>query len=306
MKLNLAQKVISLIVLVCIVFVGIEAYTNFTSQKELYRKTYIDKARSISYGLDANIKNRDDLKLESLSPFIQKNIWLYSDIIEIKVSKADGDKLTIIASNNPNEIGKIPDEENWKSYTDDIIIDNELTLSSVNILRVYSPIHISGKTIGTYQIDLNMHAVNKEINQQLVKTIIAYSVLLIVIISVLLLALNYILIEPLNKLISGLREISSGNMDYIISINSGDEYEEAATVFNNMAKDINRVNHELRTKKEDLEKQVIERTAELEKSKKDLELKLTELEGMNNLMVGRELKMIELKKEIDDLKKQTT
>jgi predicted nucleic acid-binding Zn-ribbon protein len=47
----------------------------------------------------------------------------------------------------------------------------------------------------------------------------------------------------------------------------------------------------------DLELKVMERT-------KDLNRKVKELEGINRDMVGRELKMVELKKEIEDLKKQ--
>ena len=39
----------------------------------------------------------------------------------------------------------------------------------------------------------------------------------------------------------------------------------------------------------------------LEKTKKDLESKIEELEKFNTLVVGRELKMIELKKKIEEL-----
>jgi len=52
----------------------------------------------------------------------------------------------------------------------------------------------------------------------------------------------------------------------------------------------------------ELEKKVEERTVELEQAKKDLEEKLMELERMNKLMVGRELVMTELKKELKELK----
>lgn len=45
------------------------------------------------------------------------------------------------------------------------------------------------------------------------------------------------------------------------------------------------------------------REQELIKARKDLEEKISELEKMNSLMVNRELKMTDLKKEIEDLKK---
>lgn len=68
------------------------------------------------------------------------------------------------------------------------------------------------------------------------------------------------------------------------------------------AKDVLEIKVEARTKEledlaKDLESQVAQRTNELEK-------KIGELEKTNKLMVGRELKMIELKREIKNLKKQ--
>lgn len=50
-----------------------------------------------------------------------------------------------------------------------------------------------------------------------------------------------------------------------------------------------------------LEKKVAERTDAIEAAKQDIETKLTELNRMNKIMVGRELKMIDLKKELQTL-----
>ncbi len=51
-----------------------------------------------------------------------------------------------------------------------------------------------------------------------------------------------------------------------------------------------------------LEEKVRKRTADLEKSEADLMKVLTDSERLNNLMIGRELKMIELKKEVTESK----
>ena len=46
------------------------------------------------------------------------------------------------------------------------------------------------------------------------------------------------------------------------------------------------------------------KSAEAVKSKEDMEMRMQEIEKLNKLMVGRELKMIELKKENEELKKK--
>lgn len=62
------------------------------------------------------------------------------------------------------------------------------------------------------------------------------------------------------------------------------------------------------TPREKLERKLAEYTKELEvkiaRRTKDLANKIKELESVNKSMVGRELKMVELKKEIEDLKKR--
>lgn len=61
------------------------------------------------------------------------------------------------------------------------------------------------------------------------------------------------------------------------------------------------------TLKRALEMKMANYTQELEKDvagkTEELKIRISELESLNNIMVGRELKMIELKKEIVDLKK---
>ncbi len=62
------------------------------------------------------------------------------------------------------------------------------------------------------------------------------------------------------------------------------------------------------TDKKNLEKKVIEHAKELElkviERTQELSDRLKELESLNKTMIGRELKMVELKKEIDELKKK--
>ncbi len=68
------------------------------------------------------------------------------------------------------------------------------------------------------------------------------------------------------------------------------------------AKELRQANEELKALKQDLEKRVEERIAETTKAKQELEKKVIDLERFNKFSVDREMKMVELKKEIEALK----
>ena len=95
--------------------------------------------------------------------------------------------------------------------------------------------------------------------------------------------------DPIIKLKDAANSIRQGNFDTKIEITSKDEIEELANAFSDMAKD-------LKEQQENLERKVAERTKELEK-------KIDELERYKKVTVGRELKMVELKKQIQQLQK---
>ena len=93
--------------------------------------------------------------------------------------------------------------------------------------------------------------------------------------------------KPLDHLHEGAVRIGSGELDYRLNLDSRDEFEKVADSFNSMAERIN-------TSHENLHELVEDRTRELNE-------RLAELEVFNNTMVGREKRMVELKKEINDL-----
>ncbi len=93
-------------------------------------------------------------------------------------------------------------------------------------------------------------------------------------------------------------EIGKGNLDTKIEVKTKDEIGELANAFGQMTGDLKKSRNELEEYSKTLEEKVKERT-------KELEVKNTELERMNKLMVGRELRMIELKKEIAALREKS-
>ncbi len=104
--------------------------------------------------------------------------------------------------------------------------------------------------------------------------------------------------RPITSLMKGMSSFASGDLSKRIEVKTKDEFGELATSFNSMAK-------ELQNYYSGLEDTVAKRTAALSESKKKLEEKLVDIERMNKLMVGRELKMVELKNELGRLEKET-
>lgn len=96
------------------------------------------------------------------------------------------------------------------------------------------------------------------------------------------------ILKPLSILHESVKKIKSGNFEIQSQTRVNDEIGEVAESFEEMAK-------QLKSSYTDLEARVKEKTATLEE-------KLDELEKVNKFMANRELKMIELKNEIEVLK----
>lgn len=99
---------------------------------------------------------------------------------------------------------------------------------------------------------------------------------------------------PIKKLREAANIVAGGDLDHKVEVKTGDELEELAESFNNMAVKINEDKIELKKRASELEGTVLERT-------KELQATVADLEKINQLMSGRELKMIEMKKQIKEL-----
>ncbi len=141
------------------------------------------------------------------------------------------------------------------------------------------------------------------------KSLFLLGILFLVITIITSLLLSNRINDPLKKLSFASREISQGNFEVKADVFSNDEFGELAETFNKMIKELNQYKEKIEEEKQVLEVKVRARTRELEIMNKELEhkvqertreieQKLKELEKINKLMIGRELKMIELKREL--------
>lgn len=101
---------------------------------------------------------------------------------------------------------------------------------------------------------------------------------------------GYWLLRPLFEIINAAQEVVGGNLHARASVKTKDEIGRLAAVFNQMLESISQ-------SKEKLE-EAYQKTSE---SAQALEQKVMELERFKKLTVGRELKMIEMKKRIKEL-----
>lgn len=123
------------------------------------------------------------------------------------------------------------------------------------------------------------------------------------------------ILGPLNKLLEGMEKVRKGDLQAQVKAKTGDEIEELANGFNQMVRDLQMAKEALEEEKKVLEIKVQARTRELrelnealeeevKKRTKELRQRVEELEKFHNLTVGREMKMLELKEEIERLKEE--
>lgn len=113
------------------------------------------------------------------------------------------------------------------------------------------------------------------------------------------LLLNNIILKNIYSLNQATIKMQEGKMDTPIGIKTDDEIGALANTFDSMRLAIKSQKEQLEEYSKSLEEKVKERTQQLE-SMND------ELKGFNTLAVGRELKMVELKKRVEELEEKSS
>ena len=140
-------------------------------------------------------------------------------------------------------------------------------------------------------------------------------IILIFVYSILFFISRQLILIPLGQVYRTILQVRQGNLDVRANVKSKTEIGELATTFNEMIKSLKESQMALEESKNVLEIKVAARTRELkeltEKQEeiikertKEIQERVAELEKFQKLAIGRELKMVELKKEIKRLKKE--
>lgn len=111
-----------------------------------------------------------------------------------------------------------------------------------------------------------------------------------------------IIVKPIQLLHQAMENVSKGQFSQKITVNSSNEIGDLARIFNTM---IDRLSGYYNDLEKEVEKKTTDIIAESETRKaaeEKLKVTVDELQRMNKFMIDRELRMVELKKEIEVLK----
>ena len=237
MKVNLQFKIIGIVTLISLFFFSSLGYVNVRQQSQILEESFIEKAESIARVLDASIKDKGDLEDKSkLLSIINKNIWLDADILKISISRPYQDDLITTVSNEQYMIGELRDEDNLKSYRDNILISKFVVSKELGtkVLRVITPIHVGGQIVGTHQIDLTLENIENRIKKEIVKTVLIMILVMFITIVFMYVLLRFIIVKPISEMEKGVKSIAKGNLNYKVDVKSKDEIGELAQTFDEM------------------------------------------------------------------------
>jgi len=138
----------------------------------------------------------------------------------------------------------------------------------------------SGKIVGAVLAQIDISDFRNEMNSNNQTTLINIIAFIIIAFGIYLLITEKIITKPLKKILNAMNIIKGGNLDFKVPVKSKDEIGELSSSFNEMTQN-------LKESKENIESRIEDRTNQLQR--------------LNQAMVGRELKMIELKQKIKKL-----
>lgn len=176
--------------------------------------------------------------------------------------------------------GKTIDPLGYQVVQDDLSFLNEAKTYEIEDLKDDEHEIVTFSPVSNYPFYLVGESYTDDISQQSFKSSaeLAGFVLIAAVLTAIFVSFTVNrLMMPLNTLKNASAKLKEGNLKEKIVINTKDEFEDLATSLNEMATRLDQDNSEL-------ERKISERTYNLKR--------------LNNLMVGRELKMVELKKQL--------
>jgi len=305
-----------LVSIVLIVFVGFSfasIYFTLMGNKEELVQTAIKEKLHLAETINETLASPVWVYRLALVPGMERafieEMARFREVEYIRIVSADG---VIIESSIDEERGRsIKASEIYTvSKSKREVIKDEIFENREIKLIIYP-----GYTDKTIWIGFTLNEAEGIIRELWIRDMAFLGISIIIIFFILFLILKKSIISPLTEITDLCEKARKGNLKVQAKIKSKTEIGQLAEAFNRMIRDLNKYQVALKEAKDVLEVKVKARTKELEElstkqedtiqeKTKQLRKRVSDLERFYRLTVGRELKMIELKKEIQELKKE--
>jgi len=303
------------IFLVLIIGISISIYFSVSHQRESLIKTSIEEKVALASSINEIIFSPTLLLLSrfALTSGVKQEVFITEiaktrDIRYIRIVNMDG---TIEQSSLEEKVsGIVEDPAIVEAITAKKTIVKDEIFEGKKIKTIIYPAYQNN----TIWIGFSLANVENIIQGMILRELAILSILILVIFFIFLVLRNAI-INPLKKITLACEGIRRDNLDVKIDIKSKNEIGELTDTFNKMLGDLKASKSHLEESKNVLEIKVAARTRELKglnvnleervgERTKQLKERVDELEAFHRVTVGRETKMMELKKEIKELEQK--
>ena len=244
---NLAIKTAVIGFLTASVFITVLLAVNYYFVSNQMMEAYRLKAKTIGSYLDSSIRNYEDFRdRNGIFTKIQNSIWLDTDLLNVSLYRAEGGNAIGVISSQGAIKGNIGDAQNLLAFNENRIIMRELHNEDGDLIRVFAPIHIARRQVGSFQFDITLENLYRVQLKMLQAMITSNLLLILLIIGVLFLYLRRQVIQPLYLVSDAARKIARGDLDTRVSIQSTDEFGQLGQDFNNMAQNLAHQHNQLR------------------------------------------------------------
>lgn len=221
---------------------------------------------------------------------------IYFNTADLKKETDQSSDFIDIAS-SPSEFKFLDNLETLKMVKSETLVRRNYTINGQNFEEIVVPIKETETShIVSMRYLVSYNSLKERINEIYMQTLIIIPLCLFSIIASIL--LSHTITKPINKLFLAFEKVKNGDYNFTLSPDkTNNEIGKLSETFNKMVDGLKISQQKQQEYQHVLETDVSNRT-------KELGQKVDELEALNKVMVGREMKMIELKKEIADLKQE--
>lgn len=240
---------------------------------------------------DRMANNKDITQISMIG--IDGRVYFNSDTLKAETSQTSD--FVDIASVG-SEFKFIDDQETLKMVKSEDVSHRTFTTNNQTFEEIIIPVKETDTShIVSMRYLVSYNSLKERINEIYLQTAIILPLCLIfVIVSIL---LSRTITKPINELFLAFEQVKIGNYNITLNNKSDNEIGMLSETFNKMVTSLKESQQKQQEYQHVLEQDVSDRT-------KELAQKISELEALNKVMVGREMKMIELKKEITNLQEQ--